>query len=165
MKARAQAATVESLLCDLPNVTMTNNRNLPQALLLAGLMISLCGCAARYEDVSGIADYSSMIGAKCVTKQALKIHGVARELGRSKKTDYLVITATPGIGGPEVIFQDALPANTPFVIVRARKCTNCLPPHTELILSIGQIEKYAGFEIAASDQVFKTKHSLISCVN
>jgi hypothetical protein len=129
-------------------------RCLISVVLILGV---LGGCSARYQDVSGTPEYTGRIGEVCITTAALIAHGVSRQLGKEKKTDYLVITREPGFAGPEVTFREALPAGVALTIIAARRCTNCLPPYVDFIVTSPALLAFHQYEIAAHEGIFQPK--------
>lgn len=121
------------------------------------ILCFLGGCTARYEDVSGAPEYIGRIGEKCITTGSLIAHGVSRQPGKDKKTDYLVLTTEPGFSGPEVTFRKTLPADAVLTIIGARRCTNCLPPYVEFIVTSPALVAFHQYEITAHEDIFQAE--------
>ena len=124
-------------------------------IYLVFILSLLSGCDAKYEDVSGASEYIGRIGEKCLTTSAFIAHGVSRQLGKEKKADFLVLTAEPGFSGPEVTFREALPAGVVLTIIGARRCTNCLPPHVDFIVTSPALLVFHQYEITAHEVIFQ----------
>jgi hypothetical protein len=101
---------------------MTNLR-ISTALLLA--TTSLVGCDARFQDVSSETTHQPYIGQICTLDVNMRAHGVARDVKRDKKTDFVSIW-NPGFTGPEMTFLIILEPGTRLRILAAQSCINCL---------------------------------------
>ena len=96
----------------------------------------LSGCFVSYGDVSAEPKYRSLIGRELRGDSDLLLHEVTLDRNYAKRVDLCSVTPRPGFVGPEVISRSVLPAGTPFLVLRVRRCTNCLgEERVELIVS------------------------------
>ena len=102
-----------------PHMNPTTRR---ASLLLATL--TLAGCMAEYDDVSGTPQHRDVLGELCRVQSSLNAFGVTRKIEKQKTTDLIVLT-TLNLSGPEYTFSAKLPPLTTLEVIAVRKCSNC----------------------------------------
>jgi hypothetical protein len=92
----------------------------------------MMGCKSKeFRDVSAETSQSHFIGTTYKAKKELIICGIARDVGYPKVMEYYTVMEPPGVGGPEVLSLQVLPADTLMKIIRVERCKNCPPFLTE----------------------------------
>ena len=120
------------------------------SLLCLGLM---GGCISTYEDVSKTPEFSDRVGQICTISIPLIAHGISKELGSAKKTDYFSITSRPGFNGPEVTSRETVPAGSTLTIVGAKRCTNCLRTDVKYLVTTSALPALRAREALAPAEV------------
>ena len=131
----------------------TETATLRYALEFIGILlaVSLYGSyGARFTDVSHRHPYVDRIGQRCTVLKGLRAHGVKRDLD-SEVTNHVTITTLPGVGGPEITFEVALPKGTIIVIKGARNCWSCLFPRVQYAVTVPAVSKLAPHSVFARE--------------
>ncbi|MDD5703931.1 MAG: hypothetical protein PHU23_18005 [Dehalococcoidales bacterium] len=103
-----------------------------KCVIVACLLLAMVGCKSKeFRDVSAEASLSHFIGTTYKSKRELVICSIAKDIGYPKIADYYTVMEPPGIGGPEVLSLQVLPADTLMKIIRVERCNNCPPFLTE----------------------------------
>lgn len=124
---------------------MIRTHTLLARLTLSAMMISFISCSdvQEYEDVSGLPEFRSYVGAEYTTKEEMTITGVNAPPGYGEKIDYYVVhPSSPSWNGPEVITREPLAAGTRLTIEFIHRCTNCLFGLSELTKAKIRVEGF-----------------------
>jgi hypothetical protein len=124
-----------------------------RSLAVISAVFLIAGCDAKYEDVSNVAGFVERLGDVCTITDEVIIHGIRKELGAERRTDYIVVTQKPGFTGPEVTFRETLAAGTVLKIMAARRCTNCLGSRAQFLVESTSLTKHRQYHIWAPYEV------------
>jgi hypothetical protein len=73
------------------------------------------------EDVSTIAEYSSVIGRRADIIAAVDGYGIRRHVGESQLLYVTLIPTTISVSGPEIAFRRRVPIGTSLTVVAVKK--------------------------------------------
>lgn len=134
-------------------------------VLFAVLLISGCGFA-EFEDVSGDARYSSLIGQEFVLRSDALIIGVTLDPNYKKTVDRYRLTVYPGFAGPEVVSTDVLPIGTKFRIERVERCTNCyLDRRVELVVRLTAGSEFTEADVRLNAETYSSRSDTFSVLS
>ena len=128
-------------------------------IFLIFITLLLCGCLAKFKDISSQQEYAQIIGVEYETTKDLLIFGYTLKLEKNKKLDGYAIYKAPGIGGPEILSKEILPAGTVFTIIKVQQCSNCFPfpAYIQFLIKFRDSKKYNNYKVSFGENIFSIK--------
>jgi hypothetical protein len=129
-------------------------------LASAACLLALgAGCTtSKYEPLSAAEGAEGIEGKVLTTRSAMLVHET-----RNGGDKYYVVTAIPGISGPEIISRSELPAGSELKVQGAQRCINCVYPEVRLKIQVAGSSAEPMYLVDVPEgAVFSTSNNQIS---
>lgn len=112
-------------------------------ILALCLFTLISGCALKYEDVSELPGYMSILNSRFSLTNEMFISGVNLPPGYGKDINiYIIGPKQPTWSGPELITRDTLTSGTILKIQGIRRSINSVPFEGKKIEAVVAVEPY-----------------------
>jgi len=122
-------------------------------MLLCYTAFTICSLASTscselaMEDVSSAHEYSAAVGRTFRTKEDVLAIGITTDKNYQKRVDYVVLVASPGFSGPEVVTREQLRKDSIIRVVRVLKAASFFSAKVVYVVELAGSDRFKGAEI------------------